>query len=46
MRILCIGNYTHCCFRCDLTHFSVLSFSTNALYDFYSGIVNPLIFIH
>ena len=28
------------------THFFILSLSTNALYNFYSGIVNSIIFIH
>ena len=28
------------------THFYILSLSTNALYDFYSGIVDTFTFIH
>ena len=39
-------NYDHCCFyNHDSTHFSILRVSANALYNYYSGIVDSFIFI-
>ena len=44
---ICVLKITPIVWFCNVsTHFFILSLSTNALYDFYSGIVDPYTFIH
>ena len=44
---ICVLKITPIVWFCNVsTHSFILSLSTNALYDFYSGIVDPYTFIH